>query len=404
MNKLIKKRLLSFIFFLFLITPAGLAHASPAATYTPTSITTGGSVNIVVSGLQATHVFVAQAGLSNGAPPPSITVASGCSLGVADNNLWTNVTCATAGDGTMTLTATYNTASDIFLNPALTYAAYYDWVQLGSGFSFSNAPPVSFTITTVSPSPTAKEGDTLSVTIGNATNGHLYALLFQSRDQAQNSSCSTSCTLSFTVPYVDSAGANAQILDRTTGEVKDVPVTFMASALGNQDYCLKCPSGSTYSDTKSPKGCYGNTTGTLVSPSSQILCQPNETCPIQGQGCVAAPTPTPCPNCTGVDVILPGLNAIGLGGVPQGGRNTMANIISLILGALILIAIVLSLLYLAWGGFNWITSEGDKTRLESARQKVIYAILGLVVVFLSFVVINLIYQFFFRHLATGVGL
>jgi hypothetical protein len=105
---------------------------------------------------------------------------------------------------------------------------------------------------------------------------------------------------------------------------------------------------------------------------------------------------------------IPGPNGanypvIGSGGIPQGGASTLQGIIGVVLSTLVLFTVILCLLYLAWGGFNWITSEGEKTRIESARQKVIYAILGLIVVFFSFVTINLIYQFFFRRLATGVG-
>jgi magnesium-transporting ATPase (P-type) len=106
---------------------------------------------------------------------------------------------------------------------------------------------------------------------------------------------------------------------------------------------------------------------------------------------------------------IPGPNGanypiIGPTGIPQGGAIELNHIVDVFLGILVLIAVVLCLLFLLWGAFNWITSEGDKTKIESARQKIIYAILGLVVVFASFLVINLIYQFFFGHLSTGIGL
>ena len=38
-------------------------------------------------------------------------------------------------------------------------------------------------------------------------------------------------------------------------------------------------------------------------------------------------------------------------------------------------------------------SEGDKQRVSSARQKVVWAIIGLLVVFFAFLIINAIYNF-----------
>jgi len=85
----------------------------------------------------------------------------------------------------------------------------------------------------------------------------------------------------------------------------------------------------------------------------------------------------------------------GVGGMPTGGVDALPNIIHVGLDLLIVAAIILSLIYLVWGGFNWLMSEGEKQRINQARQKVVYAILGLIVVFLSFFIINLIFGFFF---------
>lgn len=82
-------------------------------------------------------------------------------------------------------------------------------------------------------------------------------------------------------------------------------------------------------------------------------------------------------------------------GAPNNASKAGFNaIISLFLGLLILAAIILSLLYLIWGGFDWITSEGNKQKLDQARQKIVFAIIGLIVVFLAFFVVNVISSFF----------
>jgi len=98
-----------------------------------------------------------------------------------------------------------------------------------------------------------------------------------------------------------------------------------------------------------------------------------------------------------LQIELPGGSPIqiqGAGGMPQGGINSLGNIVGVGLDLLVLVAIFLCLLYLIWGGFNWMMSEGDKQKLNKARQKIVYAIIGLVVVFLSFLIINVFYWFF----------
>lgn len=57
-------------------------------------------------------------------------------------------------------------------------------------------------------------------------------------------------------------------------------------------------------------------------------------------------------------------------------------------------AILVALGFLIYGGVKWITSGGDKTDVEGARNHVIAAVVGLVIVFLSYFVINIVTQFF----------
>jgi TRAP-type C4-dicarboxylate transport system permease small subunit len=89
----------------------------------------------------------------------------------------------------------------------------------------------------------------------------------------------------------------------------------------------------------------------------------------------------------------------GVGGMPEGGPNSLASIVGLGLNLLLLAALFLSLFYLIWGGFNWLMSEGEKQRISQAREKVVYAIIGLAVVFMSFLIINAFYWFFLGNKA-----
>ncbi len=57
-------------------------------------------------------------------------------------------------------------------------------------------------------------------------------------------------------------------------------------------------------------------------------------------------------------------------------------------------AIIIALAFLIWGGIKWITSGGDKSGVEEARNHVIAAVVGLIIVFLSYFILNLVVYFF----------
>ena len=59
-----------------------------------------------------------------------------------------------------------------------------------------------------------------------------------------------------------------------------------------------------------------------------------------------------------------------------------------------IIAILISLFFLIWGGIKWITSGGDKAGVEGARNQIIAAVIGLIIVFLAFFILNLVLGFF----------
>lgn len=67
-------------------------------------------------------------------------------------------------------------------------------------------------------------------------------------------------------------------------------------------------------------------------------------------------------------------------------------LLSRILNILLLLGAVAALVFLIIGGFKWITAGGDKTKVEAARNTIVGAIIGLVVVFLSFFVINFVFK------------
>jgi Type IV secretion system pilin len=87
-------------------------------------------------------------------------------------------------------------------------------------------------------------------------------------------------------------------------------------------------------------------------------------------------------------------------GIGQFGNlcNLNANSIGPIVGAavafILVVAALIALFFLIWGGIRWIMSAGDKAKVDSARQTITAAIIGLVIAFLAFFILSLALSFF----------
>ena len=71
----------------------------------------------------------------------------------------------------------------------------------------------------------------------------------------------------------------------------------------------------------------------------------------------------------------------------SGGNDPVApvgNLFTVIIRLVITVAALLTLGYLLWGGFDWITSGGEKEKIVKAQQKITYAVIGIIFVVLSF--------------------
>jgi len=53
------------------------------------------------------------------------------------------------------------------------------------------------------------------------------------------------------------------------------------------------------------------------------------------------------------------------------------------------------LLYFLWGAIEWITAGGDKGKIESARNRIVQAIIGMILLASSYVIINAVNILFF---------
>lgn len=59
---------------------------------------------------------------------------------------------------------------------------------------------------------------------------------------------------------------------------------------------------------------------------------------------------------------------------------------------LVVAGVLAALIFLILGGIKWITSGGDKTGVESARNHIVGAIIGLIIIVLSFVIIKIVFN------------
>lgn len=68
----------------------------------------------------------------------------------------------------------------------------------------------------------------------------------------------------------------------------------------------------------------------------------------------------------------------------------LSSIVTQALPILFSIAGILLLLFLIWGGFSYLTSMGDPKKAAAGRQKITYAILGFVIIFISYWLVQII--------------
>lgn len=64
---------------------------------------------------------------------------------------------------------------------------------------------------------------------------------------------------------------------------------------------------------------------------------------------------------------------------PQGYSTDIGVFIGWVLTVVMVIAILLVLLYLVLGGIEWITSGGEKSKTEAARNKITAAVIGIII-------------------------
>lgn len=72
------------------------------------------------------------------------------------------------------------------------------------------------------------------------------------------------------------------------------------------------------------------------------------------------------------------------------GNITVGQLLSKVIQWILLFAAAVAVLFLILGGLQYVTSAGNKDRIEKAKQTILYAVVGLIVIALSYVIVTFI--------------
>lgn len=103
-------------------------------------------------------------------------------------------------------------------------------------------------------------------------------------------------------------------------------------------------------------------------------------------------------------LILNGTSIPAPTGIPSGGFDTSGiNIIQVALTILFILADVAALAFVIYAGIQWAMSGGDKQKIQSARNRLVYSIIGLIVISISFFIVQVVIAILFNGAGGGGG-
>lgn len=83
------------------------------------------------------------------------------------------------------------------------------------------------------------------------------------------------------------------------------------------------------------------------------------------------------------------------------GIDNVLTIVQAIIRFILVVAFVLAFIFLLIGGIRWITAGGDEKGVGAARNMITAALIGLVIVLVSYAIIKLVETFFGINIVTG---
>lgn len=71
-----------------------------------------------------------------------------------------------------------------------------------------------------------------------------------------------------------------------------------------------------------------------------------------------------------------------------------SNMVGIALQLLFIVAVIIALFFLVWGGIKWILSGGDKSAVEGARNTIVASLIGLAITFLAYFLLTFVIRIF----------
>ncbi len=73
-----------------------------------------------------------------------------------------------------------------------------------------------------------------------------------------------------------------------------------------------------------------------------------------------------------------------------GGPDAPSNIIKTFIEIFLVTGVVFAVIFALYGGVLWITSAGDKGKVDRARRTIVFSVIGLIVMILAFTIVQTI--------------
>lgn len=111
---------------------------------------------------------------------------------------------------------------------------------------------------------------------------------------------------------------------------------------------------------------------------------------LPAKAAVSPPQPAPNTNTSTSAAVCDGLSLTGGDCDTSGSSNKLNNIVANIINIFSWVVGALAVIMLVFGGFKYITSGGDSAKVKSAKDTILYALVGVAVVALSQVIVNFV--------------
>lgn len=149
----------------------------------------------------------------------------------------------------------------------------------------------------------------------------------------------------------------------------------------------------TYAQAPIPGGQPCNLTNDKCDQARGYSCQPNANNPNAGPFCQKTQQAQPGNIGNVFGKITPPDALKGLVAKDPSGAEGLSIFLSNLIALFFSVAAIVLVFMLVWGAFDWLTSEGDKEKVASARNKIMNALIGLLLFAVAFAIFQVLGTF-----------